>query len=58
MGQAARPCCEFCNGLRHEPPGVQQFMVRGAQVWLHLQCRGGYEKSPKAEEVMHEQTRA
>lgn len=56
MGQAVRPLCAFCNGLRHEPPGVQQFRVRGEQVWLHLQCRASYEST--AEATQYEQTRA
>lgn len=44
MGQAARAVCVFCNGLRREPPGVQQFLVCDEQAWLHLQCRSSYEK--------------
>lgn len=67
VGQAARPFCEFCRGVRREPPGVRQFMVWGQQVWLHLQCRAGYEKAnvPAGvltgvliEEELHEQTGA
>lgn len=59
MGQAVRAVCAFCNGLRPEPPGVQQFMVLGQQAWLHLQCRAGYTKSQEMkQEDMREQTRA
>jgi hypothetical protein len=64
MSQAARAVCEYCGGLRHEPPGVQQFMVIGEQVWLHLQCRYYYEKAHllrvnplRNMEAMNEQTR-
>lgn len=58
MGQATRSVCVFCEGLRREPPGTQQFMVRGEQVWLHLHCRAGYERATNVEIEPHEQARA